>query len=142
MPGKETVGQRLQHIRNQKGLTLEQLAERTGVSKSFLWEVEHDRSGITGDKLLRIANVLGASLDFLLRGEPAPPAYQPPSVEIPHELGELAEELGLTYRQTVALLDIERSIVARRSSKTRERKTKEQWRALYEGVKDFLEDGR
>ena len=142
MPETETVGQRLQHVRNQKGLTLEKLADRAGVSKSFLWEVEHDRSGITGEKLLRVANVLGASLDFLLRGEPAPLAYQPPTIEIPHELSEVAEELGLSYRQTLALRDIDRSILARRSSKVRDHKTKEQWQSLYDAVKDFLEDGR
>ena len=67
MPGMETVGKRLQHVRNLRGLTLDQLAERAGISKSFLSEVEHDRSGITGEKLLRVANALGASLDFLLR---------------------------------------------------------------------------
>ena len=142
MPGMETVGRRLQHVRNQKGLTLEQLADQAGISKSFLWEVEHDRSGITGHRLLRVADALGASLDFLLRGEPAPLAYEPPTVEIPHELSEVAEELGLTYRQTLAMLDIERSILARRSSKTRERKSRAQWHTLYEGVKEFLEDGR
>ena len=141
MPGMETAGKRLQHVRNLRGLTLDQLAERAGISKSFLSEVEHDRSGITGEKLLRVANALGASLDFLLRGEPAPEAYEPPDIEIPNELGELAQELALTYRQTMALLDVERSIVARRSSRTQARKTKEQWRSLYEGVKEFLGDG-
>ena len=138
MPGMETVGKRLQYVRTKQGLTLDQLAERAGISKSFLSEVEHDRSGITGDKLLHIANALGASLDFLLRGEPQPEAYEPPPIEIPRELGEVAEELGLSYRQTLALLDVDRSILARRSSKAHERKTQDQWRALYEGVKQFL----
>ncbi len=142
MPRMDTVGKRLQHVRNMRGLTLDQLAERAGISKSFLSEVEHDRSGITGEKLLRVANALNASLDFLLRGEPAPEEYEPPAIEIPNELGEVAEELGLTYRQTLALLDVERSIVARRSSGTQRRKTKEQWRSLYEGVKEFLGDGQ
>lgn len=141
MPRMDTVGKRLQHVRNMRGLTLDQLAERAGISKSFLSEVEHDRSGITGEKLLRVANALNASLDFLLRGEPAPEEYEPPAIEIPNELGELAEELGLTYRQTLALLDVERSIVARRSSGIQGRKTKDQWRSLYEGVKEFLGDG-
>ena len=140
MPGRETVGKRLQYVRTRLGLTLDQIAERAGISKSFLSEVEHDRSGITGDKLLHLANALGASLDFLLRGNPEPEAYEPPAIEIPHELGEVAEEFGLTYRHTLALLDIEKSIVARRSSNNHGRKSKEQWRALYVGVKEFLEE--
>ena len=142
MPGQETVGQRLQYVRTKQGLTLDQLAERAGISKSFLSEVEHDRSGITGEKLLHLANALGASLDFLLRGEPQPESFELPPIEIPRELGEVAEEQGLSYRQTLALLDIERSIVARRSSKAHDRKTRNQWNALYEGVKDFLEEVR
>lgn len=135
-----TVGKRLRHIREQRGLTLDQLAERAGVSKSFLWEVEQDKSGISGERLLRVANALGASLDFLLRGEPAPDAYRPPVVEIPRELSELAEELGLTHRQTLALLEINQSILARRSSKPRAPMAKEEWRKLYEGVSSFLEE--
>lgn len=140
MPGKETVGKRLQSLRVNKGLTLDQLSARAGISKSFLSEVEHDRSGITGEKLLHIADALNASLDFLLRGAPQPEAYEPPSIEIPSELGEVAEEEGLSYRQTLALLDIDRSILARRSSNAHVRKTQNQWRSLYEGVKQFLEE--
>jgi transcriptional regulator with XRE-family HTH domain len=116
------------------------LAERAGISKSFLWEVEHDRVGISGEKLLRVANVLSASLDFLLRGEPAPQDYHPPTIEIPRELSELAEESGLTYKQTIALLEIDRSILARRSSKSHEHRSKDDWRKLYDGVKEFLEE--
>lgn len=135
-----TVGKRLRHVREQRGLTLDQLAEKAGVSKSFLWEVEQDKSGISGERLLRMANALGASLDFLMRGEPAPDTYRPPVVEIPRELSELAEELGLTHRQTLALLEINQSIVARRSDRSRAPMTREEWGKLYEGVSQFLED--
>ncbi len=138
----KTVGGRIRYVRTQRNLTLEQLAERAGISKSFLWEVEHDRSNISGEKLLRIANVLGASLDFLLRGEPEPEEYRPPVIEIPSELGAVAEDLRLTYQQTLALLEIGRSLRARRSARRREPRTKEYWRELYEGVRQFLEDKR
>jgi len=138
---KGSVGKRLQHIRTNKRLTLDQLAKRAGISKSFLWEVEHDNSGISGEKLLRVANALGASLDFLLKGEPAPENYQPPSaIEIPSELSDMAEDSRLTYTQTLALLEIERSIIARRSTKSHYRKSKEDWQKLYVGVKPFLEE--
>lgn len=134
----ESVGKRLRFIRDQKGLTLDQLAQKAGISKSFLWAVEQDRSGISGEKLLQVANALGASLEFLLRGEPAPDDYRPPVIEIPRELSEAAEELGLTYRQTVALLDVHRSIIARRSSNSRLPMTREEWFQLFDGVKQFL----
>ena len=140
MPNMDTVGQRLQYVRTQRGLTLDKLAELAGVSKSFIWEVEHDNSGISGARLVRIANALDASLEFLLRGAPAPEDYEPPAIEIPWELGELAEELGLTYSQTLAILKVESSFVARRSSGKRQRKSGDDWRALYESVKQYLED--
>jgi transcriptional regulator with XRE-family HTH domain len=140
MPKMETVGQRLQFLRTQNALTLDQLAGQSGLSKSFLWEVEHDRTGITGEKLVRVANVLGASLDFILRGQPTPQHYKPEAIEIPGELSQLAEERGLSYRQTLALLEIGSSIIARRSTKAHGRKSKEDWGKLYDGVKDFLEE--
>ncbi len=98
------------------------------------------RSGISGERLLRVANALEASLEFLLRGQAAPENYRAPAIEIPVELSELAEELSLTYKQTLTLLEISSSIVARRSTKNREQKTKDDWRNLYKGVQQFLEE--
>lgn len=123
-------------------MSLEALAERAGVSKSFLWEVEHDRSGISGERLLKVANVLNASLDYLLRGQRSPHMEEPPSVEIPRELSEFAEENQLTYGQTLALLEIDRSLVARRRREGRVHMSKEEWERLYRGVEPFLEDRR
>lgn len=136
----ESVGKRLRYIRDQKGLTLDQLAEKAGISKSFLWAVEQGRSGISGEKLLQVANALGASLEFLLRGEEPPEDFRRAVVEIPWELSEAAEELSLSYRQTVALLDIHHSIIARRSSTPRLPMTKEEWLQLFDGVEQFLRE--
>ena len=142
MPQLDTVGQRISYIRNQMGLTLESLAGHSGLSKSFLWEVEQDRSGISGRRLLQLADALNASVEFLLRGGPAPKEYEPPSIEVPRSLGEVAEEEGLTYRQTMTLLEIEHSIVARRGGGPRGTKGKEDWRSLYLAVKPFLEEAK
>ena len=140
MSQPDTVGRRINYRRTERGLTLEGLAKLAGLSKSFLWEVEQDRSGISGRRLLQVANALGASVDYLLRGEPVPQDYEPQSIEVPRSLGELAEELGLGYRQTMMLLDIDRSIVARRVSRPHGMKSKEDWRSLYDAVSTFLEE--
>ncbi len=121
-------------------MSLEALAERSGISKSFLWEVENDRSGISGERLLLVADVLGASLDYLLRGEPTLKMQKASAIEIPRELGEFAEDRHLSYAQTLALLEIDRSLVARRRRSGRTRMSKKDWAALYEGVAPFLED--
>ena len=142
MAEADSVGGRLRFVREQRGLSLESLAEQAGISKSFLWEVENDRSGISGERLLQVANVLDASLDYLLRGRPTPGTEEPQSIEIPRELGELAEELHLTYGQTLALLEIDRSLVARRRRAGRPHMSKQEWKQLYLGVEPFLEDRR
>ena len=142
MPQQDTVGQRINYIRTQMGLTLEALADRSGMSKSFLWEVEQDRSGISGSRLLQVADALNASVEYLLRGGSAPKEYEPPSIEVPRSLSEVAEEEGLTYRQTMTLLAIDQSIVARRGGPPRATKAKEHWRTLYRAVKPFLEEAK
>lgn len=141
MPQLDTVGQRINYIRNEMGLTLEALADRSGLSKSFIWEVEQDRSGISGRRLLQVADALNASVEFLLRGGPAPKEHEPSAIEVPRSLGELAEEEGLTYRQMMTLIEIEQSIVARRGGSPRAGKTKGEWRSLYQAVRPFLEEG-
>ena len=138
MSHSDTVGRRIKHVRTEKGFTLEKLAELAGLSKSFLWEVEQNRSGISGGRLLQIANALGTSVDYLLRGDPVPKEYESQSIEVPRNLGEIAEELGLGYRQTMLLLDIDRSLVARHVSRTQGMKSKEEWRSLYDAVSSFL----
>lgn len=141
MTGLETVGGRIRYARDQQGLSLDRLSQRAGVSKSFLWEVENDRSGISGERLLKVANVLGASLDYLLRGQTTPGMETPKSVEIPLELGQLAAERHLSYNITIALLEIEHSLVARRTGPGRRRLSREEWEDLYNAVAPFLEDG-
>jgi transcriptional regulator with XRE-family HTH domain len=130
-----TVGGRIRHVRTQRGLTLEQLAEKSEISKSFLWDVERG-SDISGERLLRVANVLGASLDYLMRGETVTD-YKPATVEIPAELHALAEEMGLLARRVVIMTSIDPS---RRIAAGSASKDKEYWRRLFDSVKDFLEN--
>ena len=64
------LGDRIKEIRQSLGWTQDRLAKETRISKSFLSEVENNKSDVSGDKLLKIANALNASLDYLLKGEP------------------------------------------------------------------------
>ena len=134
----ETVGQRINYVRIQQGLTLERLAQQAGLSKSFLWEVEQDRSGISGNRLLQIADALNASIEYLLRGGSNVETEKPKAIEIPTELSEAAQELRLSYQQTLALLQVDRTIVAYRSGKRRGRKNKEDWRSLYRDISEHI----
>lgn len=128
-----SVGDRIREIREARRMTQDQLAEQSGISKGFLSDVENNKRNVSSDNLLRVANVLGASLDYLLRGASSEPAARGP-VTIPPELAEAAEKLNLSYTQTVELLDAHRSVIARRSNKQAKQFTPEDWENLYRAI--------
>lgn len=60
-------GQRIKKLRTEKGLTLEQLAQATGSSKSYIWELENKNPPRpSAEKLSAIAVALGVTVDYLL----------------------------------------------------------------------------
>ena len=64
----DTIGERLARIRHERGLSLQQLADRSGVAKSVLSYVEtgvRPGSGLTLATAFRLARTLGVSLDVL-----------------------------------------------------------------------------
>lgn len=132
-----TIGERIRDIREAKRLTQDRLAEMSGISKGFLSDLENDKRNVSSEYILRIANALGASVDYLLTGETFNSAKGEPVV-IPSELSQAAEQLNLTYSQTVALLDAYRSVVARRSDKDTKRFGVDDWIALHNAVKEVF----
>jgi transcriptional regulator with XRE-family HTH domain len=64
-----SLAKRLQEARKEAGLTLEQLAAASGVSKTYLWELENDEGGVkkpSAEVLLRIAVPLNTTIADLL----------------------------------------------------------------------------
>jgi transcriptional regulator with XRE-family HTH domain len=60
-------GARIKELRMGKGLTLEQLAQATGSSKSYIWELENkDPPRPSAEKLSEIATALGVTVDYLI----------------------------------------------------------------------------
>jgi transcriptional regulator with XRE-family HTH domain len=135
-----SVGGRIRELREQQGLTLDRLASQVGTTKGFLSDVETGKRGISSDNLLRIAQVLGATVDYLLTGEEAQ-APIAPAVIIPRELSQFAEQAGLSHSKTLELLQAHNSVVAHRSRKGPAPRTLsvEEWRKLYEAIKDVFE---
>jgi transcriptional regulator with XRE-family HTH domain len=130
-----SVGDRIRHVREHKRMTQDRLAEVTGISKGFLSDVENDKRNVSSEYLLRIANALGASVDYLLKGEaPTAPAATR-EVVIPPELSEAAHQLKLSYAETVELLNAHDSVVARRSVKQVKPFTSDDWKSLYQALK-------
>jgi len=61
------LGAKIKELRKQKGLTLEQLAEKIGSGKSYIWEIEN--KGVkrpSAEKLAAIAKELDVTTDYLI----------------------------------------------------------------------------
>src|SRR3954451_17179916 len=67
-------GQRIKDLRTKKGLTLDQLAQETGSSKSYIWELENKNPPRpSAEKISKIASVLGVTSDYLVDEEESIP---------------------------------------------------------------------
>jgi transcriptional regulator with XRE-family HTH domain len=66
------VGERLRELRRFRRLTLATIASRSGLSESFLSQVERGRSSASIASLRRIADALGVSISDLFEQEGAP----------------------------------------------------------------------
>lgn len=60
------VGSRVRQLRLEQHLTQEQLAERAGISASFLGHIERGSRKLSLDSFCRIARALGCTADDLL----------------------------------------------------------------------------
>jgi transcriptional regulator with XRE-family HTH domain len=68
------LGDKIRALRKQKKLSLEQLAELTDSSKSYIWELENkDDPKPSADKIGKIAAVLDVTTEFLLIESTATP---------------------------------------------------------------------
>ncbi len=130
----ESIGERIREIRKVRGMSLEKLAAAAEVSKGFLSDLENNKRNASSENLLKLANALGASLDYLMRGETQVIEDIKP-VQIPPELSIAAQQMNLSYSQTIALLDAHRSVVARRSNKTNKTFTTKDWIALHQAIR-------
>jgi transcriptional regulator with XRE-family HTH domain len=134
------AGDRVKTAREQRRWTQEQLADAAGISKGFLSDVENNKRNISSESALKIADALGISLDYLLRGESGRPERQREPVRIPPELSDAAEDLGLTYSETLTLLEAHEAVVARRSAKSLHAPSAEEWKKLYHLIREAFPD--
>lgn len=132
-----TTGDRIKEIREKKGMTQEQLADKAKLSKGFLSDVENNKKNISSQLLLKIANALGASVDYLLIGE-SKKKFEREPVVIPPSLSEAAEELHLTYSETLELLNAHNSVIARRGNKSIRDFSVEDWKIFHKAIKEVF----
>lgn len=131
-----TVGERIRNRRQELGWTIERLADDAKISKGFLSDLENGKRSVSADYLLEIAQTLGVTLDFLMKGDRSAPKAV--DVQVPSSLSVFAKHAGLTFAQTLMILDMRRQIVAHRSATQSDDLEQFDWKRFYEAVKPFL----
>jgi len=134
---KQAVGDRIKKRRNELGWTQDVLAEKAGISKSFLSDLENGKRSVGADTLLEIGRVLSLSLDYLMTAEK--PQTEAAEVQIPSSLASFAAKAGISFRQALTLLEMQQQILAHRSATKKAGLDNVDWQKFYEAVKEFLE---
>lgn len=129
-----SLAKRIQQRRKEAGLTLDELAEKAGVSKTYLWELESDLRGEkkpSADVVLRIATALNTTIADLL----ALPAVQvdESKVELPPSLVEFRDWVKKILKETLSPVDL-RDLATMRF-RGGQPKTIEDWHDLYRLMK-------
>ena len=129
MPGQtatESFGARIRRLREEQGWSLTELANRAGISRSYLAQIESGQSTPTEDKILKLADALGALPSELLGEQPGSLADAPPS------LREFADQMKLGSAEVQMLAQIE--------YRGKKPNTIQEWKAIYSVIKGMLEE--
>jgi transcriptional regulator with XRE-family HTH domain len=134
-----SLGRRVAYCREQLGWTQKLLAEKAGLSVTFVSEIENDRRTPGTDALLALANALGSSLDYLVKGTSAAPPPRRPLV-IPPELAEAADEDQIPLSIASDLVRWNDMVIARRSrggeaDQSGHTPSKDDWKAIHKAYR-------
>lgn len=99
-----TMGHIAREARHARGLTQEQVAEKLQVSSEFYSRIERGVAHPSLETLLRMADVLGVTVDALLGLDAARPAFQVASPQDPPAVRRLGEALERLRPSTVRLV--------------------------------------
>jgi transcriptional regulator with XRE-family HTH domain len=62
-------GEKLYHLRIQRGLTLVELGNLLGVHNTFVSQLEKGRKVPNAEMILKVADIFGVATDYLMRDE-------------------------------------------------------------------------
>lgn len=134
---KLEIGLRIKQLRIEKGCTIQELADKAGMSAGYLSEVERGGPALSGEKFGALAMPLGTTVDYILTGTGLP---QPETAEtrIPAGLAEAAEMLDWSYITTARLLAGKRSLIAERRDEPEDEWTAQNWIDFHGKVAPYL----
>lgn len=125
-PERHSVGANIRAYREEVGMSLNQLAERSGISKGYLSALENEEHGDrrpSGETLYSIAEALGVTMSDLMGRR----LLTEGTTDIPPSLKEFAEEAGLPQRDIAMLAAIE--------FRGERPKTRERWSYIYNAIR-------
>lgn len=132
------IGIRIRRLRNNREMTLKKLADITSISIGHLSDIERGESKLSGEKIAVIAEALVCTTDYLLTGIQTKSEVSV-KVEFPKALSDAALSLGISYAQTLQLLEGRQSLIARRSRTFEDDDWQmEDWVAFYKRVEKYL----
>lgn len=98
------LGKKIRTLRKNAGLTLDELAERSGSSKSYIWELENrPDTRPSAEKLGRVADVLDTTLEYLLDDRDQVQVEDARDQAFYREYKELDEPTKAKIRETLKL---------------------------------------
>lgn len=131
-----TFGEQLKARRAELRWTLEEMAKKTGLSRSYLCELEHEKRSIGADSLMRISQAVGVPMDVLMNGQPDKRGMA--SVQLPPSLMTMASEWNIPFRHALTIYWMARSIMDHRIPSKRTDLDKFDWPKFYNAVVEFL----
>jgi transcriptional regulator with XRE-family HTH domain len=124
----ETFGERLRKLRTQRGLSLDELAAKTGLSKAYLWRLETNPDV---NPSIEVAQRLAAGLEVTIGALVAEPSTGPEGdVEIPPTLKQAQQTFSIPAQDLTDL--------ARIRFRGAQPMTAEDWGLLYLQLKKTL----
>jgi transcriptional regulator with XRE-family HTH domain len=134
-----SIGERIRQHRQKLGYTQERLAAEAGISKGFISDVETGNRQPSAEYLLRIANALKVSTDYLMKGGAEPGADTTTQrIQFPQSLTKFALENKLPFDDVKAILEAKLQIVANRRNATDDDLERFDWAGFYEAIKDYM----
>ncbi|MFN3149860.1 helix-turn-helix domain-containing protein [Bremerella sp.] len=124
-----SLAKKIREERKEAGLTLDELADKAGLSKTYLWELERDEDGVkrpSAEVVLRIADALSLTIADLM-GLPTV-KVQKESVNLPKSLIEFRDQ-QLTMGNKLSDKDLRE--LAGMSFRGGQPRTAEDWFAVY-----------
>lgn len=123
------LSENLRKLRKQKGYTLVEVGQKTGISVSFLSDMERDRTKPSLDTLGKLAECYQVSLNDLIGDTGAETSTK--DFPLPEGLQELLSEISVEKDIVDLLLTME-------SRATRRASSKEDWKQYYYSLKTIL----